>query len=90
MDVIGNLEKDRATSEGQPMVESLATSAPSVKRSTKSVSLTDRLEIAQSVLAELSRAGISVSVAKLPDGRVVIILTGVDYINGKLIAINGN
>ena len=87
----GSLEKVQATSADQPTVESLATSHQPARRSTKNVPLGDRLEILQSVLADLGRYdGISVTAAKIRGDEVAVIISGIDLINGKLIAINGN
>ena len=87
----GSLEKVQATSADQPTAGNSATSAPPARRSTKNVPLGDRLEILQSVLADLGRYdGIGVTAAKIRGDEVAIIISGIDLINGKLIAINGN
>jgi len=97
MDGSGSGDKDQGSKESQPTAEGSQSSIQPARRNTKNVSLSDRLEMAQSALADLRKAGITVEIARL-DGAIAIVLTGnIDYaINGNQVmlvpkfAINGN
>ena len=88
-----NGEKDQEKNAGLPTAESLASSPRSGKRNTRpALSASDRLEIAQQALVDLGHAGIKVEVSELHDNgetMIGIVLYGVRYDAGRLIAING-